>query len=104
MYGISRNVGPALYVRTILFGPSDIVREKTGNDVVVDGGAVVRDGLRDHFGDVYDVSGEEAWIRAGDALTFHQLFDAPWCEEVATNGVVYDSQYQGHDYHEDILY
>lgn len=64
------------------------MREKAGNNVVVDGGAIMGDGVREHFGDVNDVSGEEAWIRAGDALTFHQFLDASWCEEVAPNGVV----------------
>lgn len=63
-----RNLGP---VRTILFGPSDVVREKARNNVVVDGGAMIGDRVRNHFGDVDDVSGKEAWFWAGDALTFH---------------------------------
>lgn len=75
-------------VHTVLFGPRDIMRKKAWDDVMVDGGAVVRSGLREHFGDIDDVSGKETGFRAGDALTFHKLLDASWCEEVATNGVV----------------
>ena len=59
------------WVRTILFGPSDVVREKARNDIVVDGGAMIGDRVGNHFGDINDVSGKEASIWAGDALTFH---------------------------------
>lgn len=75
-------------VHTVLFGPSDVVREKARDNVVVNGGTVARDRVREHFGYVDNVSGKEAWFRAGDALTFHKLLDASWCEEIATNGVV----------------
>lgn len=60
------------------------MRKKAWDDVVVDGGAFARSGMREHFGDINDVSGKEAGFRAGDALTFHKLLDASWCEEVAT--------------------
>ena len=76
------------WVHTILFGPRDVMRKKAWDDVVVDGRAVVRSGVREHFGDINDVSGEETGFRPRDALTFHKLLDSSWCEEVATNGVV----------------